>query len=61
MNTIDRIKHLRDEMSLKSLQRKHEQLEEEKRVVEKRMDEERKRIERNRELNLKGQNIDKYV
>jgi hypothetical protein len=25
------------------------------------MDEERKRIERNRELNLKGQNIDKYV
>jgi predicted PP-loop superfamily ATPase len=61
MNTIDRIKHLRDEMSLKSLQRKHEQLEEEKRVVEKRMDAERKRIERNRELNLKGQNIDKYV
>ena len=61
MNTIDRIQHLRDEMSLKSLQRKHEQLEEEKRVVEKRMDAERKRIERNRELNLKGQNIDKYV
>jgi hypothetical protein len=48
-------------MRLKSLQRKHDQLEEEKRVVEKRMDEERKRIERNRELNLKGQNIDKYV
>jgi len=61
MNTIDRIQHLRDEMRLKSLQRKHDQLEDEKRVVEKRMDEERKRIERNREYGLKGQNIDKYV
>jgi hypothetical protein len=61
MNTIDRIQHLRDEMRLKSLQRKHDQLEDEKRVVEKRMDEERKRIERNRELNLKGQNVDRYV
>jgi hypothetical protein len=48
-------------MFLKSLQRKHDQLEEEKRVVEKRMDEERKRIERNRELNLKGQNVDRYA
>jgi hypothetical protein len=61
MNTIDRIKHLRDEMRLKALQRKQKQLEDEKRVVEKRMDEERKRIERNRECGLKGQNIDKYV
>ena len=61
MNTIDRIQHLRDEMRLKSLQRKHDQLEDEKRVVEKRMDEERKRIERNRELNLKGQNVDRYA
>lgn len=61
MNTIDRIRHFRDEMFLKSLQRKHDQLEDEKRVVEKRMDEERKRIERNREMNLKGQNVDRYV
>jgi len=48
-------------MRLRALQRKHKQLEDEKRVVEKRMDEERKRIERNREYGLKGQNIDKYV
>jgi hypothetical protein len=61
MTTIDRIRHLASEMYVKSLQRKHDQLEEEKRVVEKRLHEERKRIERNRELNLKGQNIDKYV
>jgi predicted PP-loop superfamily ATPase len=61
MNTIDRIQHFRDEMRLRALQRKHKQLEDEKRVVEKRMDEERKRIERNREYGLKGQNIDKYV
>ena len=48
-------------MRLRALQRKHKQLEDEKRVVEKRMDEERKRIERNRELNLKGQNVDRYA
>ena len=61
MNTIDRIRHLADEMKVKSLQRKHAQLEEEKRVVEKRLDEERKRIERNKELGLKGQNVDRYA
>jgi hypothetical protein len=61
MNTIDRIKHQLQEMKVKSLERQHARLEEEKRTVAKRLDEERKRIERNRELGLKGQNIDRYV
>lgn len=61
MNTIDRIKHQLQEMKVKSLERQHARLEEEKRTVAKRLDEERKRIERNREYGLKGQNIDRYV
>ena len=61
MNTIDRIKHQLQEMKVKSLERQHARLEEEKRTVAKRLDEERKRIERNRELGLKGQNVDRYV
>ena len=61
MNTIDRIKHQLQEMKVKSLERQHARLEEEKRTVAKRLDEERKRIERNREYELKGQNVDRYV
>ena len=61
MNTIDRIKHQLQEMKVKSLERQHAKLEEEKRTVAKRLDEERKRIERNREYGLKGQNVDRYV
>lgn len=61
MNTIDRIKHQLQEMKVKSLERQHARLEEEKRTVAKRLDEERKRIERNRECGLKGQNLDRYV
>jgi len=61
MNTIDRIKHQLQEMKVKSLERQHARLEEEKRTVAKRLDEERKRIERNREYGLKGQNVDRYV
>ena len=61
MNTIDRIKHQLQEMKVKSLERQHARLEEEKRTVAIRLEQERKRIERNREYGLKGQNVDRYV